>query len=172
METDRSECMVKEKKRKKLLSCSFRRLGMCFRNNVRESAFKFLQFTTYNIISRYTSLPIKKRCYFHSHLISSLCCSHIKSRFCVCVWMMAPIWFVPLLHCCLLIDFPLHTAAKSVRKRILAKLESLFIEVIGHGEVFFQIFPSSLPNVFTFFSLSCGFFVKGMSRSLICLTNF
>lgn len=145
METARKVCgVMKEKKKKiKLLSCSFRRLGMCFRNNVRESAFKFLQFTTYNIISRYFP-PHKEMMLFPFSfnfisllLVHKTVCAYGANLIRSFVTLLSTYWF----SCC--------CSAKSVRKHILAKLGSFF--PLRSNWPWRSFLSSSLPNVFNFF---------------------
>lgn len=159
METARKVCgVMKEKKKKiKLLSCSFRRLGMCFRNNVRESAFKFLQFTTYNIISRY--FPPHKEMMLFPFSFNFISLLLIK----LCV-RMAPIWFVLLLHCCLLIDF-LAAALRNRWGSISLQNWGPFFPLRSNWP-WRSFLSSSLPNDFNFFLLSCGFLYKGISHAL------
>lgn len=161
METALKVCGVKERRRKiKLLSCSFRRLGMCFRNNVRESAFKFLQFTTYNIISRYFP-PHKEMMLFpfSFNFISYIkCCVYgwwrqFDAFFC---YIVVYLLIFSLLHCCEIgeeaypckIEVPFHWGNWPWRKFsfkyfLLCQMSSLFLCVI------------------------MWFFVKGMSHFII-----
>ena len=156
MNGNRSEsiCGVKEKNKKKikLLSCSFRRLGMCFRNNVRESAFKFLQFTTYNIISRYFP-PHKEMMLFPFSfnfislllLVHKTLCAYGANLIRSFVTLLSTYWFSSLY-------FPLQKRWGSV------SLQNWGLFLLRANWPW-RSFLSFLPNVFTFFPLIMWFYV-------------